>query len=307
MPAEAPTFLSAHTGSSSVQLTSALLRAELLEPYAREVWERFVHHENLGETNPFSIRAIARAMSAHQHATYGLEVSPQHYKDRVSRAISGEHISTETLELFCETFDFDEKTVKALQQAMIQGFDHSETVQFLRSTPQAVISSAFFNLAPGADSSHLELQATVTYLSLDSGCSAVLFYLPGSSDAICQTETFGVTPSKEDGEWLFTPLSFIAPLQAFALRFTLQLEVQRQEDGSSSVEIPFPGRSYATGIRFATGGREMDLTFQERRVGTSAQPQAEIMTAVRESASQFYPLLSQSSVTISWSDTGAYS
>lgn len=77
--ATAPTHSMSTTPSSAstTHLVSALLRSELLKPYVRDTWERYIHHEKLGEANPFSIRAIARAMSAHQHTVYGLEIPPQ--------------------------------------------------------------------------------------------------------------------------------------------------------------------------------------------------------------------------------------
>lgn len=127
---------------------------------------------------------------------------PHKYKDRVRRAITGEHISS-------ETFGFDEHTHKALHKAAAQGFDDSETVHFLRSNPQALTSSCYLDVQ--LDPAAFTLKATYTLLSLESGCSALLFALPQGRELTCADRNFSVSRVDEDQEWVFTPATFIQP------------------------------------------------------------------------------------------------
>lgn len=292
--------LSFRTSTDSVELTSALLQAELLEPYAKEVWHRFVHHKTFLDRGSLSIRAIARAISAHQRDRYGHNVSPQHYKDRVSRAISGEYISPETLDLFCETFNFPVKTARTLRLAMFQGFENSETLTLLRTSPQAVISNAFIELLP-EDHDEVAFSATVVYLALETGCSTVLFHVPGSTEAECLSNNFDLFSSPEPGEWIITPKTFINPLEAFVLRFTLRVTSQIRADGLHLCEIPFPHRSSGVGIQFKSGGEKFDITFQEQNLKGKELHQPLHFSGIGNAASHFYPTITEGSITISWS------
>lgn len=288
------------TDMNTLKLTSALLRAELLKPYTRKVWEPFVHHEKLNESSPFSIRAIARAISAHQQVTYGLDLAPDHYKDRVSRALSGEVISCDTLDLFCETFDFSLKTIQALSQAKSQGADSSKGLQFLRAAPQSLISNAFIDISlPPAGSSELELKASITYLSLESGCFALVLNFPHSTQLECISKNFSVAPSLIDGEWVLTALSFIEPLQAFSVRLKVKIKTQITEDGSSLIELPFPGRNYSTGVRVIADEPPLNIWFEEGPDQNQA-PSSRKGEIANPAASHFYPLLQQRSVSIRW-------
>ena len=289
------------SSASTTHLVSALLRSELLEPYVRDTWERYIHHEKLGEANPFSIRAIARAISANQHTVYGLEIPPHKYKDRVRRAITGEHISGETIDLFSETFGFDERTQKALHKAAAQGFDDSETVQFLRTSPQVLTSSCYLDIqldpaAPGT----FTLNATYTLLSLESGCSAFVFALPQGQELICDNRNFSVSRVSEDQEWVFTPTSFIPPLQTFMLRFSIRGTVQPQADGSYQLLLPFTHRSYSAAIKLTAAGSPLAVSFTEQ---TSAGASPIITTCadtVTDYLSHFYPSLKDTTLALTW-------
>ncbi|WP_237198640.1 hypothetical protein [Rothia nasimurium] len=287
---------------STTHLVSSLLRSELLEPYVRDVWERYVHHEKLGEANPFSIRAIARAMSAHQHTVYGLEIPPHKYKDRVRRAITGEHISSETIDLLSETFGFDERTRKTLHKAATQGFDDSETVQFLRTNPQVLTSSCYLDIQlDPTDPGVFTLHATYTLLSLESGCSAFVFSLPQGQELICDNRHFSVSRVSEDQEWVFTPTSFIQPLQTFMLRFNVRGTVQPQADGSYQLLLPFTHRSYSAAIKLTTAGKPLAVRFTEQTDANASNATITCVGEVTDYLSHFYPSIKDTRLTLSWS------
>ena len=89
------------------QQASELLRAELLSPRAQKIWAQYLPETIRGQQPPvISYRAVARALANEQHRIYGVDNSPNRYKDRVRRAILGQRLTQETLELFAETFDF---------------------------------------------------------------------------------------------------------------------------------------------------------------------------------------------------------
>ncbi|MDY6052111.1 MAG: hypothetical protein SPI83_06875 [Rothia sp. (in: high G+C Gram-positive bacteria)] len=289
------------TSDSTTHLVSSLLRSELLEPYVRETWERYVHHEKLGESNPFSIRAIARAISAHQHTVYGLEIPPYKYKDRVRRAITGEHISSETIDLFSETFSFDERTQKALHKAATQGFDDSETLQFLRNNPQVLTSSCYLDiLLDPADLEAFTLNATYTLLSLESGCSAFVFALPQGQELTCTNQHFTVSRVSKDQEWVFTPTSFIPPLQTFMLRFSVRGRVHPPADGSYQLLLPFTHRSYSAAIKLTATGTPLTVSFTEQASGSKAPARTTCAQTITDYLSHFYPSLKDTTLTLSW-------
>lgn len=67
------------------------------------------------DQNPvISYRAIARALASTQHKKYGVEESPNRYKDRVRRAVLGQRLTFETLDLFAETFDFAPEVIEQI-------------------------------------------------------------------------------------------------------------------------------------------------------------------------------------------------
>lgn len=205
------------------------------------MWERYVHHEKLGEANPFSIRAIARAMSAHQHTVYGLEIPPHKYKDRVRRAITGEHISSETIDLLSETFGFDERTRKTLHKAATQGFDDSETVQFLRTNPQVLTSSCYLDIQlDPTDPGIFTLHATYTLLSLESGCSAFVFALPQGQELICDNRHFSVSRVSEDQEWVFTPPASSSPYKPLCCGSMSAVQSNHRQTAATSSFCPSP-------------------------------------------------------------------
>lgn len=300
-PTPIPSMSTTPLSDSTTHLVSALLRSELLEPYVRDIWERYIHHEKLGEANPFSIRAIARAISAHQHTVYGLEIPPHKYKDRVRRAITGEHISSETIDLFSETFGFDERTHKALHKAASQGFDDSETVHFLRSNPQALTSSCYLDVQlDPADPAAFTLKATYTLLSLESGCSAFLFALPQGQELTYADWNFSVSRVDEDQEWVFTPATFIQPLQTFMLRFSVRGRAQSQADGSYRLHLPFTHRSYSAAIKLTATGTPMKVSFTEQ-TSAGISPTTTCADTVTDYLSHFYPGLKDTTVALNWS------
>lgn len=291
----------------STPLASALLRNELLEPYVRAVWERYLHQEVLGEANPFSIRAISRAISAHQHALYGLEVAPHKYKDRVRRAITGENMSAETIDLLAETFDFTADAVARIHKAAAQGFDDSDTVEYLRTTPQVIASCAFLDATlDSADPACFTLRVTLTLLSLESGCSAFLFFLPQGQELTCHTPQVDVRRvNGSSGKWLFTPHTFIPPLTTFSLRFTVSGRGEKTADGRYRLSHPTSYHAYSTGMRLFVGSRLCDVELLAPPATSPEQAGCGLRQAVSDYHTVFYPELQASEPTFLWSESSA--
>lgn len=101
---------------SSIQRASQKLQEELLKPQAQAVWSRYLSSQVPSDTQVLSYRAISRAIAAAEFSRYGIENSPNRYKDRVRRAILGQRMTVETLRFFAETFSFEENVTAEIQE-----------------------------------------------------------------------------------------------------------------------------------------------------------------------------------------------
>lgn len=292
---------------SSYQLAAALIRHQLSDGACRQVWEP-LRQEGRGLGADFSIRAIARAMGAYQKQTYGLDVQPQQYKDRVARALAGEYISSETVYLLAETFRWSKPVVESIIQALTLGNDSTETVEFLRAHPQVMILNAFLNVEIDQQNPRLfTLNATYTLMSLDKGCSALIIQVPQSHSLVQGPAGFEMTRlGQEQGEWLLTPSSPIDQLQTFLLR--LSLEGEADQLGPELYRISFPGssRSYSVGLRLESGGHLLEVTYrplypQGLKGQAGKEPTGQEQRELTKTFSTiFYPKPEMSSLELTW-------
>ncbi|MDO4898364.1 MAG: hypothetical protein Q3965_03550 [Rothia sp. (in: high G+C Gram-positive bacteria)] len=288
----------ATTTNSSVQLAASLLRTALLEPEAKKIWKKHLLSENFGEDRSFSVRAIARAIHAHQERTYGL-ASPS-FKDRVARALTGNHLSIETLDLFCETFNFSDKMVDALNQILLQGSETVELSEHLPVHPETVISSAFIDVRPLPHQREAEIFATYTLTALEAGCSSFLLPLPGcSSLEVLDTEGFQIFSPAWEGGWLVAPQKFIAPLQTFMFRF--KAVVQTDEcDGYQHLTIPFHQKNFALALRVNSQEQNLAVSTATLPISSHDEPQQEQAQTASPYASYYYPVLQNALLRVSW-------
>lgn len=286
----------------SLHLTSTILYSALLDEKSRKVWESYAKKKEHDRNSPLPVRAIARAMSAYERSAYGLEVTPQQYKDRVSRAISNGQISIDTLELMCKTFDFPPETVRSLEQAVINGFDAGETLQIIRTIAQVMVSSSYFDLhissqpnSPGK----FELKVTLTLLSLEAGCTVVLFPFRNIEEITCESDHFQVAPTSDKGEWLFVSDTFIPPQETFMLRFSMSGQAPQDAEGFYVLESPFVYRVFSTGIKVYTGGQEREVRLEE--IPSTPAPNKLLATAkTKDYLSCFCPVIDSSTILIRW-------
>lgn len=287
---------------NSLHLTSTILYSALLDEKSRNVWEPYAKRKEYGRNSALPVRAIARSMSAYEHSTYGLKFSPQKYKDRVSRAISTGQISIDTLELMCETFAFPPETVRSLQQAVMHGFDDSETLQIIRTIAQVMVSSSYFDLCVSSDPSSpgkFELKVTLTLLSLEAGCTVVLFPFRHVEDIVCESDQFHVAPTSNPGEWLFISDTFIPPQETFMLRFSMSGQAPLDSEGFYVLESPFVYRVFSTGIKVSTGGQEREVRMEE--LSTTSSPHR-LLAAEKTTdyVSCFCPVIDSSTILTRW-------
>lgn len=286
----------------SLQLTRTLLYSALLTEQSRAVWETYAKNKEYDKSSVLPVRAIARAMSAYENSTYGLEVAPQQYKDRVSRAVSTGQISLETLDLMCQTFSFPSETVKSLRQAVIQGFDASESLQIIQTIAQVMLSSSYFDLHISTDPESpgkFELHVTLTLLSLEAGCTAVLFPFGNIQEVTCESDQFRAVPTPDYGKWIFVSKNFIPPQETFMLRFTTSGEVQQDADGFYVLESPFVYKVFSTGIKINTGGIEREIRVEELSV-TSPHNKVLIEGKTSDYLSHFCPVIDSSTILSKW-------
>lgn len=287
---------------NSPHLTSTILYSALLDEKSRSIWEAHAKKKEYGRNSALSIRAIARSMSAYENSTYGLKFSPQKYKDRVSRALSSGRISIDTLDLMCKTFAFPPETVRSLHQAVMHGFDASETLQIVRTIAQVMVSSSYFDLRICSDvrsPGKFELKVTLTLLSLEAGCSVVLFPFRHVEDIVCESDQFHVAPASDPGEWLFVSDTFIPPQETFMLRFSMSGQAPISSDGFYVLESPFVYRVFSTGIKVSTNGQEREVRLEE--LSSTLSPR-KLLAAGRTNdyVSCFCPVIDSSTIHIKW-------
>ncbi|WP_237200560.1 hypothetical protein [Rothia nasimurium] len=282
------------------QFTSTFLRAELLEPGPRAIWEPYLHQERLKESNPFSIRAIARAMSAYQEDTYGLHISPSVYKDRVWRAITGQGMSQDTLELFCKTFEFSPETTISLYRALSGNTDDGMSLTYLANQPQAMAMSAFADIQLTADGSPITLKLGIILLALEAGCSILHLILPGAQEVTVPEGNFTVSHVPAEESWVFIPDSFYNPMQNFALEMVAHTVPQLDDDGFYSIIFPLPPRSFSLGVRCTTGGETMTIAYSDVPYSPSVKPTVSAQATVTDSYSHLAPMLGGTTLHIRW-------
>lgn len=287
---------------NSLHLTRTILYSALLDERSRNIWEPYAKKKEYDRNSALPIRAIARSMSAYEHSTYGLELAPQKYKDRVSRAISSGHISIDTLDLMCKTFAFPPETVRSLQQAVMHGFDASETLQIIRTIAQVMASSSYFDLHVSSDPASpgkFELKVTLTLLSLEAGCTVVLFPFRNVEEIICESDQFRVASTPDPGEWLFISETFIPPQETFMLRFRMSGQAPRDADGFYVLESPFVYRVFSTGIKVSTGGWEREVKLEELS-SASSHHKILAMGKTTDYVSCFCSVIDSSTILIKW-------
>ncbi|WP_421083509.1 hypothetical protein [Rothia nasimurium] len=303
-PSLAPTLPPARKNHSpedqANQFTSTYLRAELLEPGPRSIWEPYLHQERLKESNPFSIRAIARAMSAYQEDTYGLHISPSVYKDRVWRAITGQGMSQDTLELFCNTFDFSPETTTSLNRALGGNIDDGTSLAYLVNQPQAMATAAFADIQLTSDGSPITLQLNLTLLALEAGCSILHLILPGAKEVTVPEGNFSVSSVPAEESWVFIPDTFYNPMQNFPLELIAQTVPELDEDGYYSIIFPLPPRGFSLGVRCTTGGDTMTIAYSDVPYSPSVKPSVSGQATVSDSYSHVAPMLGATTLHIRW-------
>lgn len=286
---------------NSLHLTSTILCAALFEEKSRRVWEQYAKNKELSSGSSIPVRAIARAMSDFEHRTYGLEVSPQQYKNRVSRATSTGQMSMETLDLLCKTFDFSQETVRSLQQAVMHGFDDSESLQIIRTIAQVMVSSSYFDVyLSETDPVEFEVKVTLTLLSLEAGCSAVLFPFADIQDITCETPGVHVLSTPVADEWIFFLDDFVPPQETFMLRFIMRGRVSKTPDGFYTARSPFfMIRVFSTGIKVNTGGAERTVRI-EKTLATDSESTLVASETVTDYLTYYCPAIDDSSIVIKW-------
>lgn len=287
---------------SSLHLASTILCSALLEDKSRNIWEPYAKKKEYDGSSPLPVRAIARAMNAYEHSTYGLELAPQKYKDRVSRAISNGQISIDTLDLMRQTFAFSPETVHSLQQAVMHGFDATETLQIIRTIPQVMVSSSYFDLyiSPDEDSlGKFELKVTLTLLSLEAGCTAFLFPFPHIEEITCESPQFQVVATPNPSEWLFISDGFIPPQETFMLRFSVSGQAPQGPDGFYVLESPFIYKVFSTGIKINTRDLEREVRIEELSLSS---PQSRLLAEGKPSdyISCFCPVIDSCAIISKW-------
>ncbi|MFW0181234.1 hypothetical protein [Rothia sp. P5766] len=287
----------------SVKLASAILRQELLSASNRAIWSKHTASDGDPPSQTLSVRAISRAIAAHCKHYYGQDCSSSRYKDRVSRAIRGEHISLDTLNLFTETFSFSPSASANLHEVLTTGIETDEMLGMLRVVPQASIVSSFtrVDLAPsdqdGED--HVMAHINAKLLSLETGCSALLLPLSATSTVTVRESNFLLSRLEGGPEWVFTPMQYIPPLQTFMLRFSVLIQAPAGSEGFRKIHFPLATRVHSTGIRVETGGQKKDIEILLEGRGSKADTTL-IHETVEDYSSCFIPLLSDDYLVVRW-------
>lgn len=292
-------FASPHNATDRA---GALLREQLLTPSSRSIWEPHQRKDTGNSPDVLSVRAIARAISAHQDQAYGLTSSPDQYKDRVWRALVRGSLSHETIQLFSDTFSFSPDVTEELIESLVESPHHSDTSNTVEASPQVIPISSFYSVAPSPDPGWMALEATVTLSALESGCDHITFYQPGLKNLTVQApDLFSLQPNGPNS-WRIIPTRPYLPLQVFTLRVAFLQEVRSSLDGSGRPALisPFNVYSPQVSVRYSTGGALQDVRFTTYTLDSQAKVTSQRTIRSQDFCSNHYPALEKENLEISW-------
>lgn len=99
----------------SPRIPHQILTSLLNKPRYRAKWMPYVQRRR---GNTINQRAVAAFIAGELSDALDQEISPQRFKDRISRALKGEAISDTTAQLFISTFEFTQQEAQELQRAL---------------------------------------------------------------------------------------------------------------------------------------------------------------------------------------------
>lgn len=286
----------------STDKTGAILREQLLTPSSRSIWEPHQHKDTSSSPDVLSVRAIARAISAHQDQAYGLTTSSDQYKDRVWRALIRGTLSHETIQLFSDTFSFSPDVTEELIKSLVEPPRQSDSTSKVEESPQVTPISSFYYVSPSPEPGWMALEATVTLSTLESGCDHIAFYQPNLKNLTALApDLFSIQPNGPSS-WRIIPTRPYLPLQVFTLRVAFLQEIVPSLDGSGRPALISPFNVYSphVAIRYSTGGALQDVRFATYSLDTRPKLTSQRTIRTQDFCSNHYPALEKENFEISW-------
>ncbi len=236
------------------QAAHIVLRDGLLAPGPRKIWSQYLPHNIYSNTQVLSYRAIARAIADAQYRKYGITESPNRYKDRVRRAILGQKITPETINLFAESFDFPPEITEKLRSFMV----HSPAEQTQLNKQQNtchLVTASFYDIAINEDGQASKLSATLTLRARENGCPGVHMIRRQDIAAITRAEGGSICWDNEQGAWMTTMDYPLSPFESLEVRYAY--DFLRPRPGRELFFLDFDSHQTDTFIRvsFADPGR----------------------------------------------------
>lgn len=213
-----------HGKTPHVILASQELKALLSEPQYRKLWSPYLPASLQDKPDSFSYRSIARAISVLYHRKYGKELDASRFKDRVRRALMGQKLTTDTLRLFADSFDFTEsESQRVLQHLAQEDHDRHRKVNY-----RYLVNSCMHDVYVNEQMQAEELHITFTVQTLSEECDSIFLHQCPWTDHIVSAE--GCTwEFREDLEgWFFYFPHVLAPLESIIFRVVAKLKPQEK-------------------------------------------------------------------------------
>lgn len=228
----------AHNSSSSggVQHASSMLRDELLAPEAQKIWAKYLPDSIAQGSAPvISYRAIARAIAADQYRRYGIEESPSRYKDRVRRAVIGQRITVDTLELLAETFNFSDQARQEISKCISAEEIRRDSHKIENRNHFITPTSTFYDIYFDKNLRAFKIESTMVVRAVADEVTEIWAKHGEDIDRIELLEG-GVSEWDEDrGAWKFTLVYPLAAHESIMIRYVTHINTSVKQEGYISL------------------------------------------------------------------------
>lgn len=220
---------------SSIETAGNILRAELLKPEAHKIWAQYLPSMISESTDVMSYRAISRAIAHHLHQRYGMDEAPSRYKDRVRRAVLGQSLTPDTLELFADSFNLPTQTVEEISSLIVRNDTRVPYKDLPRRNHRYQPTSSFYDIYFDENLQATQIICSMILRSVDDYVDTLW---AGHSEDIKHIEVIeGGTSSWDEAHqaWKFKLDYLLAPRESIPLRYVIDINQNLEQEGLISL------------------------------------------------------------------------
>lgn len=226
---------------SATQKASKYLRSLLAAPRAKKIWCKYLPENISPDTQVLSYRAIARSISAFENQRYGVEDSPNRYKDRVRRAIIGQRLTADTVQLFAETFDFNPQQTSRLLGHLSVAKSTPVKSQKVQNRPGYEITSTFNDFFFDSQQRVYRCECSMVILAIQDGVDSMKVLPSKEVQRIDLLEGGTCSWNEEEQVYCFQLDYPLKAQEVMAIRYELELDPTiDQENGLLMVQYMMP-------------------------------------------------------------------